>query len=55
MRVGHNPGVVEPPADTVVWQYMDFTNLVSILERKELFFSRADNFDDPYEGRRSDI
>jgi hypothetical protein len=55
MRVGHNPGVVEPPADTVVWQYMDFTNLVSILERKELFFSRADNFDDPYEGRISDF
>ena len=44
------PGIDEPPDDAAVWQYMDFTKLVSILERKELFFARIDKVDDPYEG-----
>jgi hypothetical protein len=34
---------------------MDFTKFVSILERKELFFCRTDQFDDPYEGTLSDF
>ena len=29
---------------------MDFTKLISLFERNELFFSRADYFDDKYEG-----
>lgn len=33
-----------------VWRYMDFPKLVSILEKSSLFFSRGDQFSDPFEG-----
>lgn len=41
-----------PPRDehTKVWRYMDFTKFVSMLDTSELFFSRTDQFDDPFEG-----
>ena len=39
-----------PPLDTKIWRYLDLTKLMSIFERQELFFSRADKFSDPYEG-----
>jgi hypothetical protein len=29
---------------------MDFTKLLSLLENRQLFFTRADQFEDPYEG-----
>lgn len=50
MLVGSVPGLCEPLDDTTIWQYIDFTKLVSILERKELFFVRVDLVDDPFEG-----
>jgi len=33
-----------------VWRYMDFTKFISLLESESLFFSRADKFQDPFEG-----
>lgn len=39
-----------PDDDTLVWRYIDFTQLISILERESLWFNRADLFDDPLEG-----
>lgn len=36
-----------------IWRYMDFTKFVSLLEKKCLFLSRVDMFDDPYEGATS--
>lgn len=41
-----------PPSNRQVkiWRYLDFPQLIQILKRDKLFFSRADNFDDPYEG-----
>ena len=36
--------------DAKVWRYMDFTKFVSLLEKKSLYFTRADKFDDPFEG-----
>lgn len=33
-----------------IWRYMDVYQLISILERGELYFSRADQFDDDWEG-----
>lgn len=33
-----------------VWRYMDFPKLVSILDKNSLFFSRGDQFKDPFEG-----
>ena len=45
-RQFHNP----PPADAILWRYMDFTKFVALLEMKSLFFSRADKLNDPFEG-----
>src|SRR3990172_7066486 len=33
-----------------IWRYMDFTKYLSFLEKRALFFTRSDKFDDPYEG-----
>jgi len=33
-----------------VWQYMDFTKLVSLLDSRRLYFTRADELEDPFEG-----
>ncbi len=33
-----------------VWRYMDFTKLVSLIDTRRLFFTRADKFEDPFEG-----
>ncbi len=36
--------------NTSVWRYMEFTKFVSLLDRNELFFARADKLGDPFEG-----
>jgi hypothetical protein len=33
-----------------IWRYLDFTKFVSLLDRKALFFARADTMEDPLEG-----
>jgi hypothetical protein len=33
-----------------VWRYMDFTKFVSLIELGSLYFTRADEFEDPFEG-----
>jgi hypothetical protein len=33
-----------------IWRYMDFTKFLSLLETQSLFFTRADKFEDPFEG-----
>ncbi|WP_123622374.1 DUF2971 domain-containing protein [Halorubrum sp. CSM-61] len=42
-----------PNYDTPAWRYLDFTQLISILERQSLWFNRADLFEDPLEGSLS--
>lgn len=43
-----------PPSDNLtLWRYIDFTKFVSLLENKKLFFARADQFEDTYEGTLS--
>lgn len=46
--------VFQAPANPQVkiWRYLDFTKFVSMLENKGLFFSRADQLGDPFEGSR---
>lgn len=39
-----------PPDETVLWRYMDFTKFVSLLDRRALYFARADTLGDPWEG-----
>jgi hypothetical protein len=33
-----------------IWRYMDFTKFVAMLATRSLYFSRADQFNDPFEG-----
>jgi hypothetical protein len=42
-----------PPEDddAQIWQFMDFPEFVSVLEQRSLFFSKAMNLFDPYEGK----
>jgi len=41
-----------PPNDAVLWRFMDFTKFVSLLKSQCLFFTRADRFQDPFEGAK---
>lgn len=46
-----HPVFVQPENENIrVWRYMDFTKLVSLIDSRRLFFTRADKFDDPFEG-----
>jgi hypothetical protein len=38
-----------PSDDSKLWRYMDFVQLVSILQFRTLFFARADKFEDTFE------
>jgi len=41
-----------PVNNTVLWRYMDFSKYMSLIIDSKLFFSRADCFDDAYEGAK---
>lgn len=43
-----------PPDDTVLWRYMDFARFIQLIEFQTLWFSRADQFEDPLEGTHTD-
>jgi len=46
-----HPVFIEPENEEVkVWRYMDFTKFVSLIDTKRLYFTRADRFEDPFEG-----
>jgi len=47
--------VFEKPGDenATIWRYVDFTKFVSLLDKKTLFFARADRLGDPFEGSYS--
>ncbi|MCK4361685.1 MAG: DUF2971 domain-containing protein [Dehalococcoidia bacterium] len=47
--------VFEKPRDenATIWRYVDFTKFVSLLDKKTLFFARADGLGDPFEGSYS--
>ncbi len=36
-----------------IWRYLDFAKFISILDRKALFFVRADRLSDKFEGSYS--
>ncbi len=42
------------PGQTL-WRFLDFTKFVSLLDRSALFFSRADQLGDPFEGSFSNV
>jgi len=39
-----------PGDDTVIWRFMDLAKFVSLLKDKALFMTRADKFEDQFEG-----
>ena len=39
-----------PSPNATLWRYMDFTKFVSVLEKQALFFARANELEDPFEG-----
>src|SRR6266851_3790893 len=39
-----------PPAETILWRYMDFPRFVSLLDKTSIFFSAASNLGVPFEG-----
>lgn len=48
-----HPSFDPPPPEAVLWRYLNFTKFVSLLDRKALFFARADKLGDPFEGSYS--
>ncbi len=47
----NHPVFREPDNPNIkVWRYMDFTKFVSLIDRKALYFARADLFGDAFEG-----
>ena len=49
-----HPDFITPPDDTVLWRYSDFAKFMDLIERRKLWFSRADKFEDPLEGTYTD-
>ena len=43
-------GITPPKDEDALWRYMSLEKFVNILKTKSLFFTRADKFDDPFEG-----
>lgn len=43
-------GIISPEDGATLWRYMSLEKFVNMLETKSLFFSRADKFEDPFEG-----
>ena len=41
-----------PEPNTCLWKFMDVSKFLSLIQRSELYFRRADCFDDPYEGAK---
>ena len=50
MGVTSHPRTNIPDEDEPIWRYIELSQLISLLERGSLFFSRADNFEDSHEG-----
>lgn len=46
-----HPNFIQPDNENIkVWRYLDFTKLISLFDKRRLYFSRADRFNDPFEG-----
>lgn len=46
-----SPFFKSPESENVkIWRYLDFTKFISLLETNSLYFARADQFNDPFEG-----
>jgi hypothetical protein len=50
MAVTSHPRTNIPDEGEPIWRYIELAQLIALLERESLFFSRADNFEDAHEG-----
>jgi len=48
-----HPEFEQPEDSAILWRYVDLARYADLLLKKQLFFSRADRFEDPFEGRMS--
>jgi hypothetical protein len=48
------PYEVLPPQETPVWRYMSLAKLLALFSSRALFLSRADLFEDHFEGAFSE-
>lgn len=48
-----NLSPTQPPGESRLWRYINFAKLVSLLDTRTLFLSRADRLGDPFEGSLS--
>jgi hypothetical protein len=46
-------GFEQVPDDAICWRYQDLPRFLDLLIRKQLFFTRIDQFEDPFEGKFS--
>lgn len=44
-----------PDHTSTLWRFMDFAKFVALLKNQALYFSRADKFEDPFEGAKGII
>lgn len=44
------PSYELPNKEQKIWRYMDFTKFMSMLDKEEIYFTRADKFTDKFEG-----
>lgn len=54
MPYASHPDFITPDDDTVLWRYSDFAKFMDLIERRKLWFSRADKFEDPLEATFTD-
>ncbi|TBF85827.1 hypothetical protein [Rhizobium leguminosarum] len=46
-----HPTFIAPPDENAkIWRYMDLAKFISLLQKKSLYFTRADKFEDQFEG-----
>jgi hypothetical protein len=50
MLMDEHQALFPPHENCTIWRYLDFTKFVSLLETRQLYFPRADQFEDSYEG-----
>ena len=47
----NQPGFEQIGDDEILWRYQDLPRYLDLLIRKQLFFTRIDQFEDPFEGK----
>lgn len=45
--------LIKSSDNAIIWRYIDFTKLLSLLHKDSLYFTRVDKFEDPFEGSLS--